>query len=181
MTKKVKQNIVKVFIHWLHRHWIKAFTPKLVHCGRKSILGWSIKIGPGEVSIGYKSFVGSDSWLQSNTKIGNFVMLSGRVAIVGGDHRYKVVGVPMIETGRDVNRPVTICDDVWIGNGVTILHGVTIGEGAIVGAGAVVTNDVAPYSIVAGVPAKLLKMRFSPEEIEKHKAALEKRRQEIGI
>lgn len=61
----------------------------------------------------------------------------------------------------------TIGNDVWIGSGVKIKTGVTIGDGAVIGAGSVVTKDVAPFSIVAGVPAKLIKMRFSPEIIER--------------
>ncbi len=58
---------------------------------------------------------------------------------------------------------VTIRHDVWIGHGAIILPGVTIGHGAVVAAGAVVTKDVAPYAIVAGVPARFLKWRFPPD------------------
>jgi acetyltransferase-like isoleucine patch superfamily enzyme len=56
--------------------------------------------------------------------------------------------------------------DVWIGGGVSIKAGVTIGDGAIIGARSLVVKDVAPYSIVGGVPAKLLRMRFSDKIIE---------------
>jgi phosphonate metabolism protein (transferase hexapeptide repeat family) len=56
---------------------------------------------------------------------------------------------------------VTIGHDVWIGHGATILPGVTIGNGAVIGAGAVVSRDVAAYTIVGGVPAKLIRRRFS--------------------
>ncbi len=57
---------------------------------------------------------------------------------------------------------VSIGHDVWIGHGATVTPGVSIGNGAVVGAGAVVTRDVAPYTIVAGVPARPLKSRFAP-------------------
>lgn len=63
------------------------------------------------------------------------------------------------------NRPVVIGNDVWIGAGVSILPGVTIGDGAVIAAGAVVHKDVEPYAIVAGVPAKRIRYRFSEESI----------------
>lgn len=60
--------------------------------------------------------------------------------------------------------PTTIGNDVWVGSGVKIKSGITIGDGAIVGAGAVVTRDVAPFSIVGGVPAEIIRFRF-PKKI----------------
>lgn len=63
---------------------------------------------------------------------------------------------------RRENR-VTISHDVWIGHGATVLPGVTVGNGAVIGAGAVVSKDVAPYTIVGGVPARLIRERFAPE------------------
>lgn len=63
---------------------------------------------------------------------------------------------------RRENR-VTIGHDVWIGHGATVLPGVTVGNGAVIGAGAVVSKDVAPYTIVGGVPARLIRERFAPE------------------
>lgn len=62
---------------------------------------------------------------------------------------------------------VTIGHDVWIGHGATILPGVTVGNGAVIGSGAVVTKDVAPYTIVGGVPAKLIRERFPRQLAER--------------
>jgi acetyltransferase-like isoleucine patch superfamily enzyme len=68
--------------------------------------------------------------------------------------------------------PIHIEDKAWLGSNVTVLPGVTIGEGAIVAAGAVVNKSCEPYSIIGGVPAKLLKMRFTPEQIVEHERLL---------
>ena len=62
--------------------------------------------------------------------------------------------------------------DAWIGRGAILRSGVTIGRGAVVAAGAVVTKDVAPYSIVGGNPAKLIRMRFDAEQIRRHELGL---------
>ena len=61
---------------------------------------------------------------------------------------------------------VIVGNDVWIGNGVTILSGVEIGHGAVIAAGSVVTRSIPPYSIAGGVPAKVIRLRFSPEIID---------------
>jgi acetyltransferase-like isoleucine patch superfamily enzyme len=130
------------------------------------------------ITIGNDVFIGSGakfSASESSINIGRKVMFGPNVTIMGGDHNTSVIGKYMFDVkekqpGNDL--PVLINDDVWVGCGVTILKGVTIGEGAIVAAGALVINSVEAYSIVGGVPAKKLSMRFSPEEIKKHKNIL---------
>lgn len=67
----------------------------------------------------------------------------------------------------DKNKKITIGNDVWIGAGAKIMRGVNIGDGAIIGAGAVVTKDVEPYTLVGGVPAKVIRKRFSDDITER--------------
>lgn len=105
--------------------------------------------------------------------IGKKVIFGPKPTIITGDHRIDIIGKYIIdvtdaEKGPEHDAPVVIEDDVWCGANVTILKGVTIGRGSVVAAGAVVTKSFPPYSIIGGVPAKLIKMRFTPEEIEEH-------------
>lgn len=85
--------------------------------------------------------------------IGENVSISQEVLILTADHDVAAADF----AGRSL--PVHIEDYVWIGTRAVILPGVTIGKGALIAAGAVVTKDVIPYAVVAGVPAKLIKMR----------------------
>ena len=71
---------------------------------------------------------------------------------------------------------VYIGEDVWLGCNVTVLSGVNIGRGCIVAAGAVVNKSLPPYSIAGGVPAKVIKQRFSPEEIIEHEALMDNKK-----
>jgi acetyltransferase-like isoleucine patch superfamily enzyme len=87
--------------------------------------------------------------------------------LAGGEHFVKrPTTMPFHATDSYSKGDITIGNDVWIGYGVTILSGVTIGDGAVIGACSVVTNDVEPYAIVAGNPAKFIRYRFSPEKIK---------------
>ncbi|MDD7520577.1 MAG: DapH/DapD/GlmU-related protein [Lachnoclostridium sp.] len=103
--------------------------------------------------------------------IGRKVIFGPRPTIITGDHRIDVVGKYIMDSTEKLpenDSPVVIEDDVRIGANVTILKGVTIGHGSVVAAGAVVTKSCPPYSIIGGIPAKVLKMRFTPKEIEEH-------------
>lgn len=116
--------------------------------------------GSGEMSVGERSYCGSFCVFGVNERIviGSDVMIADGVSIRDTDHVFTDLQRPMSLQGAET-APVYIGDDVWIGHGVVILKGVTIGQGAIVAAGAVVTSDVAPFSIVGGVPARQLRMR----------------------
>jgi chloramphenicol O-acetyltransferase type B len=152
------------------RLWLQTtFKFQLISVGKGVRIGKGTQIRPQAVSIGDYSAIGEDCLFSAYVTIGRFVMIAANVAIVGGDHRYDVPGVPIIRSGRAERRPVVIEDDVWIGRDSTILHGVTIGEGAIIAARSFVDRDVAPYTIVSSPPAKVIWRRFDNDvDRQKH-------------
>lgn len=110
--------------------------------------------------------------------IGNYCSIGPEcVFMTGGEHRYDGLStypfrmkLGLTENESITRGPIILEDDVWLGFRSTIMSGVTIGKGAVVAAGAVVTKDVPPYAIVGGVPAKVIKYRFSDAviaEVEK--------------
>lgn len=126
----------------------------------------------GRLRIGRHVYIGAHAAMVGPVVIGDLSLLSTHVRIVGNDHRPDVVGSPTrLEFSDDV--PLTVIEsDCWIGKGATLIAGITIGRGSVVAAGAVVTRSVAPYSVVAGVPARPIKARFTPTEIVTHEAAV---------
>ncbi|WP_284676535.1 acyltransferase [Vibrio sinus] len=108
------------------------------------------------LSIGRNSGIGPNSRVYGDISIGEDVMMGPDVVILTKHYETKDVTRSMMFQGFKEERPVVIKDDVWIGTRAIIMPGVTIGRGSIVGAGAVVTKDVPEYSIVGGVPAKVI-------------------------
>ena len=132
----------------------------------------------GVIEVGDDVFLGPGAFLsasESFIRIGTKVMFGPNVTVLGGNHRFDVLGAFMSDVKEkrpQDDRGVDISDDVWVGAGAIILHGVVIERGAVVGAGAVVTRDVPAYSIVGGCPARVLRMRFTPEQILEHERLL---------
>lgn len=112
------------------------------------------------VHLGSYSGIGIDAEIHGPVTIGNDVMMGPRCTIISRDHSFTDVTKPMRKQGFGEFRPVVIEDDVWVGANVTITAGVRVGRGSILAAGAVVTHDTPPYSIVAGVPARVIGSRI---------------------
>jgi acetyltransferase-like isoleucine patch superfamily enzyme len=89
-------------------------------------------------------------------EIGDNVMIAPHCVIASGNHDFKQTSLPMRFAGNITKGPIVIADDVWIGANCTIVDGVKIGKGAVVAANSCVTDNVIPYSIVGGVPAKVI-------------------------
>lgn len=115
--------------------------------GGSIIIGNNCSINPYSVLYGH-----------GGLKIGNNVLIAAHTVIIPANHNFSNREKNISDQGMTC-KGICIQDDVWIGAGCQILDGVTIGKGAIIAAGAVVNKDVPPFTIVAGVPARIINQR----------------------
>jgi acetyltransferase-like isoleucine patch superfamily enzyme len=138
---------------------------------------------PKSLLIGNSVYIGKYVHIEANCEIGDYCLIANRVAIVGRhDHDFSAIGFPVryapwVGSHRFsspyADEKAVIESDVWLGYGVIVLTGVIVGRGSIVAAGSVVTKSIPPYSIAAGVPARVIGQRFSEASaIEAHEAAI---------
>jgi acetyltransferase-like isoleucine patch superfamily enzyme len=133
--------------------------------GRWSWVGHGCKLRchEGEISIGAKSVLGQECTISAykHVSIGRECVIADRVMMIDFDHGMVEVDRPIRLQGI-YKRDVRVGNNVWIGYGACILRGVTIGDNAVIGTSAVVTKDVPPNAVVAGVPARVIRMREEP-------------------
>lgn len=173
MKKFIKN---KLYFLYLFYRWFNTYF-KRFYLGLNKVDITTFISGKSLISKDFVSgrygFIGHGCEIGANVQVMDYVMFAPNVKIIGADHNYDRSGTPIIFSGRPVLKTTTIESDVWIGHSSIIMAGVTIERGAIIAAGSVVTHDVKAYSIVGGIPAKFIKMRFSDEEsIKKHDAML---------
>jgi acetyltransferase-like isoleucine patch superfamily enzyme len=139
-----------------------------VHLGRWSWLGHGTKIRAheGEVRIGAKTVLGQECTISSfqHVSIGRECIIADRVMLIDFDHGVVEVERPIREQGI-YKRDVRVGHNVWIGYGACILRGVTVGDNTVIGTSSVVTKDVPDNAVVAGAPARLLRMREAPKRL----------------
>lgn len=165
------------------RIWAVVYKRAMRHCGKGVYIrpmSSDIK-GVENLSVGDGTSIPKGSVIyctDAPLTIGRKVVFGPRPTIITGDHRIDIIGKHIIDVTveeklQENDMPVQIEDGVWVGANVTILKGVTIGRGSVVAAGAVVTRSCPPYSIIGGVPAKIIRARFTDEEIVEHERILE--------
>jgi len=114
----------------------------------------------GRVQIGNGVHIGEGSVIYSGVgiKIGDNAIIGPQNIIVDLDHRFQNSALPINQQGM-VGKEVSIEEDVWIASRCVIIKGVTIGKGSVIAAGSVVNRSIPPYSVAAGIPAKVIKKR----------------------
>jgi phosphonate metabolism protein (transferase hexapeptide repeat family) len=153
---------------------------------KASTLGRYTEIGAG--SVVSKSTLGDYSYAVENTQIayatiGKFANIASHVRIYASKHPMELASLHHFtyrsswyfddaEDNKDffdwrASSPITIGHDTWIGHGAVIMPGVTVGNGAIAGSNAVVTRDIPAFAVAVGVPAKVIRMRFDAETVER--------------
>lgn len=166
----------------IYHHTMANYYKSLMsQCGKNVTIGAHCDGNWNNVYCGKDVHIGDYNLLMcalEPIKIGDHVMFGPNVTVITGDHRVDILGRYMTTVGDSEKLPendqsVIFCGDNWIGANVTILKGVTIGRGSIVASGAVVNKEVPPYSIVGGVPARVIKYRFNEKQIYEHEAILE--------
>lgn len=136
------------------------------------------------VFCGAYSYMNPQGYVRSNTFIGRYCSIGRRVSLGAGSHRMSGLSThPLMSRGpasanydsmeiaehnlvfeRERVARTVVMNDIWVGDGAIILQGVTIGTGAVIGGNSMVTNDIPPYAIVGGIPARIIRYRF-PEAI----------------
>ena len=127
-----------------------------VFVGRNTILSCK----NGDIVIDDKANIGfnCEVFSASRVRVGKSVLMAAYTYLVGGDHLYDRVDIPVLEQGRTA-RGIEVDDNVWLGAHVVVTDGSRVGRDAIVGAGAVVVGDIPEFSIAAGIPAKVMRDR----------------------
>lgn len=156
------------------------YKKSMKQCGKAVLLRPSSSDYRGlhNLSLGHHVLIPRNATIyctEATLTIGNYVVFGPAPTIMTGDHRIDKLGEYMFEVRDKLpenDMPVVIEDDVWVGAHVTILKGVTICRGSVIAAGAVVNKSFPPYSIIGGVPARLIRQRFTEEQIVEHEAKL---------
>jgi maltose O-acetyltransferase len=141
------------------RCWYVSKVLKIMQVDESNYFEDTVYLGnASKVSIGKHCHINENVFIQG-ADIGDYVMIAPNVTLLNSKHTHQDIRLPMIMQGGEEHLNPHIKNNVWIGRNAIIMPDITIGEGSIIGAGAVVTKDVEPFSIMGGIPAKLIKRR----------------------
>lgn len=162
------------------RWFIRILSPLYQHRGKHSVIHSSVRMDTppyrkfslgdysviesfacinnavGDVIIGNYTRIGLHNTIIGPVTIGHHVNLAQGITVTALNHKFENPDIRIDEQGVST-KPVVIGNDIWVGANAVILPGITIGDHSVIAAGAIVTKDVPPHSLVAGVPAKIIK------------------------
>ena len=162
------------------RWFIRILSPLYQHRGKHSVIHSSVRMDTppyrkfslgdysviesfacinnavGDVIIGNYTRIGLHNTIIGPVTIGHHVNLAQGITVTALNHKFENPDIRIDEQGVST-KPVFIGNDIWVGANAVILPGITIGDHSVIAAGAIVTKDVPPHSLVAGVPAKVIK------------------------
>lgn len=174
MIKKVFNKIEKeIIIKKAKKYWMNSNKHNTLQVGRVGSISAANLLLENRIKVGKNTYGLLNYYTSGNPEegliIGDFCQISGQAHfLLGGEHPYSCIttypykeliyglGISSFTKGK-----IILDDEVWIGLNTTIMSGVHIGKGAIIAAGSVVVSNVPPYAIVGGVPAQIIKYRFS--------------------
>jgi acetyltransferase-like isoleucine patch superfamily enzyme len=167
----------EAFVRWpVHGNVLEALREGRLEIGAGTLLEphvWITAPGGARVRIGSGTFLNLGVMIASQelVEIGDHCMLANGCFVSDADHRFDDPEQPVTWQGFQSRGPTRIGDNCWLGAHVVVTSGVTIGERCVIGANSVVTSDLEPFSIAAGVPARLLRRVQFPLEPEPHAPA----------
>ena len=173
LLNRIKKELNEIFetLFSIFPLTIGNYTRKLFYrlvlkkCGKNLKTGIRIKIqDPSNIFVGNNVELNYGVWIASNKhkkgsiRIGNNVLIGPYSILHTGNHKFKDPNILINKQGFEFDK-IVIEDDVWIAARCTILSGVTIGKGSVIAAGSVITKDIPPFSVVAGIPGKIISKR----------------------
>lgn len=129
-----------------------------ISLGKSVLIHRAVTVWPIELDVGDEVQINPGTVIYGKVKIGNHSLIGPNCNIIGGNHNFSDLTIP-IKLQGNTEKGIVIGSDVWIGAGVSIVDGVTIGDGVVVGAGSIVTKNIPSMSIYAGNPAKKIRSR----------------------
>lgn len=142
---------------------IEIATAGTIRVGDNTVIKRWVCLRPygGYINIGENCSINSFCHISGNggVEIGNNVLIATQCVIISANHNFSDINEPISKQG-EIKEKIVIEDNCWLGAGVKVLAGVTIHTGSVIGAGSVITHDIPPFSVVVGIPGKVIKSRL---------------------